>query len=171
MPKWIEGTIRFRGSKENIKKFVTEGLELPGRIVKGDKKTEINYEEDGYIEICISYASNEKDSKNEYPRKMYIPHTRRNFVEGDMGDICIHKNKNRDDFTLVLEFQGAWSIDTDGLTAAAKEYEIDIRVNGYERGMEFEQLFEVNRHGSVRCDSVIQYEDYEWECPMPLLGG
>ena len=169
MPNWIEGTIRFRGSKENIKRFATEGLQLCGGI--GEKRTEISYEEDDYIEICISQVSNEKDSERQYPRRMYIPHTRRNFVDGDMNDICIHKNKKRDDFVLVLEFRGAWAIDTDGLTAVAKEYEIDIRVNGYELGMEFEQLFEVSRKGTVRCDSVIQYEDYSWECPMPLLGG
>ena len=170
MPNWIEGTIRFRGSKESIKKFVTEGLSLCG-INSGDKKIEINYEEDDYIEICISQVLNEKESKNQYPRRLHILHTRRNFVDGDMNDICIHKNKNRGDFVLVLNFRGAWAIDTDGLTLVAKEYKIDIRVNGYERGMEFEQLFEVNRNGTVRCDSVIQYEDYEWECTMPLLGG
>jgi hypothetical protein len=59
----------------------------------------------------------------------------------------------------------------DKIVEIAKKYKIDIRVNGYEKGMEFEQLFEVSRNGEVKCESFIQYADYTWECPMPLLGG
>jgi hypothetical protein len=29
----------------------------------------------------------------------------------------------------------------------------------------------VSRKGEVKCESFIQYADYTWECPMPLLGG
>jgi hypothetical protein len=29
----------------------------------------------------------------------------------------------------------------------------------------------VSRNGEVKCESFIQYADYTWECPMPLLGG
>lgn len=87
-----------------------------------------------------------------------------------MGEIYAYKKENGE-FQFSSSFKSAWAIDTEPLANIAKKYEIDIRVNGYEMGMQFEQLLEVSRNGTVKCESFIQYEDYEWECPMPLLGG
>lgn len=173
MPNWIEGTFRARGTKENIKKFLIEGLQPTGSFGIDDKiKREIIDDTDDYLEINYKLDKQEDDTKTTHPESLYIPKTRRNFVEmNSWGDIYAHKNKNSDDFVFATNFKGAWAIDTDAIKEIAKEYEIDIRVNGFECGVEFEQLFEVNRNGWITCESVIQYMDYTWECPMPLLGG
>ena len=173
MPNWIEGTFRARGTKENIKKFLMEGLEPSSSFGCEQKiKREINDEEDNYFEFKVSLIDKDDNQGKESQISLHIPKTRRNFVELDSwGEITAHKTQNSDDFVFATRFKGAWSIDTDAIKEIAKEFEIDIRVNGYECGMEFEQLLEVNRSGWIVCDSVIQYMDYTWECPMPLLGG
>jgi hypothetical protein len=164
MPNWIEGTFRARGSKENIKKFLLEALEpCVGYDQNKELLKEIIYEEDSYIEIEFKY------SEEEYPKTLHIAGTHRQFVE----NICtIEANKTKNgEFQLALDYKGAWSIDQEHFIELAKKYEVDIKVNGYERGMEFESLFEVNRKGQVICDCYKEYSDYIWECPMPLLGG
>lgn len=173
MPNWINGTFRARGTKENIKKFLMEGLSPSSSFGCEEKvEREIIFEDDDYFEFKYTLENKEDDSKRNSPESLHIPNTRRNFVELDSwGEITVHKTKNSEDFMFATRFKGAWAIDTDAIKDIAKEYEIDIRVNGFECGMEFEQLFEVNRTGWIACESVIQYMDYTWECPMPLLGG
>ncbi len=168
MPNWIEGTFRARGSKENIKRFLLEGLEPCGEYGKNKEiSKEITYDEDDYLEIEFKYADNEE----EYPKTLHIAGTVRQFVEGLFcGTIDASKTKNGD-FQLALDYKGAWRIDQKHFLELTKKYEIDIKVNGYERGMEFESFFEVNRKGQVVCDCYKEYSDYTWECPMPLLGG
>ena len=171
MANWIEGTFRSRGSKENIKMFLLEALEPCSRFgKKRESLKEITYEEDNYLEMKFKYADGEEE-KEEYVKTLYIAGTRRQFVENlSCGTIEANKTKNGE-FQLALDYRGAWSIDYEHFIGLAKKYEVDIKVNGYERGMEFESLFEVNRKGTVICDCFKQYSDYEWECPMPLLGG
>lgn len=167
MPNWIEGTFRARGNKDNIKKFILEGLEACYRL---KITTEIE-ENDDSLYVTFKNPEVAENDKIEYPKTLHIKDTRRNFIEDlCMGEIYAYKKENGE-FQFASSFKSAWAIDTEPLANIAKRYEIDIRVNGYEKGMQFEQLLEVSRNGTVKCESFIQYEDYEWECPMPLLGG
>lgn len=173
MPNWIEGTFRARGKKENIKKFLMEGLEPTGSFGVDEKiKREIVDDTGDYFLINYTLDEQEDDTQTRHPNALYIPKTRRNFVKMDSwGDISAYKKQNSDDFVFATNFKGAGAIDTDAIEEIATEYKIDIRVNGFECGMEFEQLFEVTKTGHVKCESYIQYDNYIWECPMPLLGG
>lgn len=164
MANWCEGTFRARGTKENIKKFLVEGLEPISRFnVTEEIKRKIE-DYDNSFDVTYTHENQEVDS-------LYIPYSKRNFMELGYGMISAYKIRNSDDFMFAKEFKGAWSIDFDAIKKIATEYKIDIRVNGYECGMEFEQLYEVDREGTIKCDSFIQYSNYIWECPMPLLGG
>lgn len=168
MPNWIEGTFRARGSKENIKRFLLEALKQCGGY--GENKEilkEISYEEDDCIGIEFKYAGGEE----EYLKTLYIAGTQHQFIENLRMGIVEAKETKNGEFQLALHYKGAWSIDKEHFIEIAKKYEVDIRVNGYECGMEFEQLFEVNRKGNVICDLFKKYDDYIWECQMPLLGG
>lgn len=169
MPNWIKGTFRARGEKENIKRFIMEGL-TP--VDLGGNEQNISREiddEDDYFHITFKLES--ENTKDKYPDYLHIAGTRRQFLEYlCLGEINVYKNKNGD-YQFAQSFKGAWGIDTDHIEEIAKKYEIDIRVNGFECGMEFEQLFEVSRNGQIKCNSVISYDDYTWQCSMPLLGG
>jgi len=169
MPNWVEGTFRARGSKENIKKFLQEGLEA----CYGLKiTTEIDENDDSLYVTFKNPEIAENDYKHKYHDTLYIKDTRRNFIE-DLccGEIYAYKKKSNGEFQFTSSFKSAWAIDTEPLVNIAEKYEIDIRVNGFERGMEFEQLLEISRKGQIKCESVISYDDWDWQCPMPLLGG
>lgn len=164
MANWVEGTFRARGSKDNIKRFIMEGLNAASYLGKEKIKKELYYEDDDSLEFRIERTDIDEDVET-----LHIAGTNRNFLE-IQGHIESYKNE-KGDFYIAESFRCAWSIDTDDIVEIAKKYEIDIRVNGYERGMEFEKLLEVSRNGTVKCESFIQYADYVWECPSPLLGG
>ena len=51
-----------------------------------------------------------------------------------------------------------------------KDYEIDFRFYGFERGMEFNQEV-IIENGELKADNEIIYDDYFWECPCPNMGG
>ena len=172
MPNWIEGTFRARGSKENVTKFIMEGLQPVLTFLGNEKiKRKIELDDDCYIEISFELDKQDENSKKKHPDELYIPHTKRSFIQLEYGCISVHKCEKSNDFVFATNYKSAWVIDTEAIASVAKEFQIDIRVNGYEKGMEFEQLVEVNRRGVTKCDSFIQYEDYTWQCPMPLFGG
>lgn len=51
-----------------------------------------------------------------------------------------------------------------------QEYRVDMKIEAYERGMEFGQLVEII-NGEIRRNEDIEYNDYEWDCPCLTLGG
>lgn len=171
MPNWIEGTFRARGGKENIKRFLMEGLTPVGFFGEYENISKEIYCDDGdCLTVIFKHTNNDNEIKDA--KTLHIKDTRRQFIE-DLccGEISAFRKKSNDEFQFATNFKGAWSLDEDAFVKIAKEFKIDIRVNGFERGMEFEQLLEVGRNGVIRCQSVIQYDDYEWQCPMSLLGG
>jgi hypothetical protein len=166
MANWVEGTFRARGPKENIKKFLMQGLSPISRMGKEDKIKKELEENDDYFSVTFKRVDAGEEKNVEL---LHISGTPRHFINVE-DYIDTYKNE-KGEFYIVESFKSAWSIDMDKIVEIAKKYKIDIRVNGYEKGMEFEQLFEVSRNGEVKCESFIQYADYTWECPMPLLGG
>lgn len=168
MPNWIEGTFRARGKKENIKKFLIDGL---GACRDLKMTTDVSEDGDSLQVTFKKQNVDENDYKNKYHDTLYINGTRRNFLILSFGEIYAYKKKSNGEFQFLTSFKSAWAIDTKPYVEIAKQYDIDIRVNGFECGMEFEQLLEVSRTGQIRCESFTQYDDWDWQCLMPRLGG
>ena len=170
MPNWIQGTFRARGSKENIIRFIREGIKPSSWAGKDDEiEMELKEYEEDYITAKWTLKSG---NETDYPEWLHIDGTERHFLKpDDYGEFDIHQTDSKTDFIMVVSFKAAWGINIDQMGEVAKKYEIDIRMNGYERGMEFEQTIEVTRKGYVLTKALISYPDYQWECPMPLLGG
>ena len=167
MPNWCEGNIRFRGKPENIKRF------LMNEIVCCRMKDHETVEEKPIIEdkgYCLIITHPENGSW------FYIKGTRRNFFDGDSLEIWIDENGNADKEIIVCvdNFKAAWSFQYhDRWLETTKEYNIDVKLTGYDRGMHFSQIKTITRNGRVK-DSVREYEDendWMWNCPEPNNGG
>ena len=162
MPNWCDGVFRARGTLENIKRFIMNGLECVRGNGADQFKIEENVVDEDYIEYIVSGQN-----------MAHIIGTRRHFLDfGEYDIIPVHRiGESQDYYGFATPFKAAWSIDEDKISEIAKEFHIKIRVNGFERGIEFEQLIEVAETGYIKTSSVIQWQDYEWECAMPLVGG
>lgn len=145
MPNWCEGTLRIRGKQKDIRRFLKEGLEP----AMGSK---------------VVYNS---DEQIRYDGCIWIKNTHRGFV--DDVDVWFGKREN-DQMIIALHASFAWNIDAYPFIGISQEYNIDLRIYGFERGMEFCQDIEVI-DGKITKDDFIKYEDYLWDCPCPLLGG
>lgn len=150
MPNWIEGTMKVRGNSENLKKFIENAIEA--NIRKNEYGAEVEY---------------------DVPDSAYIIGSRRAFVREQCYcyiDYSLDKNQ-----TITIPIKQAWSFTPhEGAEQLwvnlAKEYSVDIRLQGFECGAEFYQDFAVV-NGEIAIDEAKKYEDWVWECPMPQLGG
>ena len=70
----------------------------------------------------------------------------------------------------LSDFKAAWDIDTRSLQKVSLDYNLDLRIWGFERGSQFNRDIEIHKGAVVR-DRSVDYEDYDWECICPDLGG
>ena len=51
-----------------------------------------------------------------------------------------------------------------------QKYDVDMKLYAFEKGMEFNQDILIVG-GQILRDNTIKFEDYDWECICPTLGG
>lgn len=168
MPNWCEGTLKVRGKKSDIVKWVKENLiayslKLSNyedgtpyyESIPDSKGVIVNYDDPESEEICI-----------EVTKDTHIDGTHRNFVlEGRYWALEVHGI-----MILVLDFKAAWAIDSQPYVDMSQKYHVDFRLYGFEQGMQFNQEVIVEC-GQLIADKEITFDDYDWECINPRLGG
>lgn len=150
MPNWIEGTMKVRGNSENLKNFIENAIE--SNVEKREYATVVEY---------------------DVPEWAYISGSRRAFVEKQC--YCYVDSSTEENQTITIPIRQAWSFTPhEGAEQRwvnlAKEYSVDIRLQGFECGFKFYQDFAVV-NGEITIDEEKQYDDWDWDCPMPMLGG
>lgn len=155
MPNWIEGTMKVRGTKDNLMQFLNNVID---GVVAHKLDNNVEY---GLPEVEYSL-----------PESAYVSDSRRAFVR----ESCYcYIYDNKDIQIITIPIQQAWSFGVNDLVAErwitlAKKYSVDIRLQGFECGMEFYQDYAIE-DGKVTINNIIQYDNWDWECPMPRLGG
>lgn len=84
--------------------------------------------------------------------------------------IEVYADSQDEKCVLTIPMEAAWSIDSDSLLAICKEFKIDMKIQGFERGMEFSQLIEIVDEKIIQDEEII-YKDWKWDCPCPDIGG
>ena len=164
MPNWCEGNLKIRGKKETIIKFLEEGTSLlEGLWEPKEIKPEIEINNCDEIEI----KNLDKLKGVDY---LYIKGTRRNFIDPVENEIYIHDIDEKEQIICLKNFKAAWGIDADALRVISDRYDIDIKIYAFEMGMEFNQDIEIIK-GNIIKDDEIKFENYQWECIEPNLGG
>lgn len=150
MPNWCEGWVKFRGSLEDLKRFIEN--EFKGA------EPEINDEE-------LSPLIENKTTFLKSLVRTYIDYD--DTAEANDEIFC---NDNGIGI-FAIKLCHAWNVGRQGYEELAKAYNLDIKGKCYERGMEFVEEFEVNNKGDVVLYEVHKFDDYYWECECPTLGG
>lgn len=159
MPNWIEGTMKLRGKREDIAKFFREGLDASTWVEPGNKEDQIiDNSGDDYLEF-------------EFKDEPHIVGTRRAFITDD------YVYMEEDEGIVCVDIKQAWffnatdnSSDLKKWKSISDEFNLDIRLFGIECGMEFTQEIIIVR-GKEVIENVKQYENWDWECPFPRMGG
>lgn len=154
MPNWSEGILKVRGKYENVIDFFNDNLEIVDFFGNEIKSALTIDDYDDLVEISLK-------------GKGYVKGTNRNFTKSDY--IGIYR---REDNTAcaVIHIKGAWFIEPNPYIKMSKNHDVDIKIESFERGMEFSQYILIEK-GHLIENKYIEYDDYDWECPNPLLGG
>lgn len=155
MPNWIEGTLKARGKRENIRRFFLEGCVI--LCDSGEKSPE---DRSNDSRLWIDFHGSED---------IYIEDTRRAFIS------CDEVYMEEEEGVICVNVRQAWAFDgqtgdLDRWKAISDQFDIDIKLFGIERGMEFVQEVIILREGK-NIVNFKTYEDWDWECPFPCMGG
>lgn len=150
MPNWCEGWVKFRGSKENLMKFI---------------KSEFNGAEP---ERCFSDVA-----PNIPERLVFLNSLKRSYVCSDdieeANDSIMFDESDIGIF--IVKIRHAWRAFGQGYEELAQKYSLDIKGKCYEKGMEFMEEFEINNKGEIVHYKESAPCDYFWGCECPTLGG
>lgn len=169
MPNWIEGTIKLRGTSEDIRKFLEE------KINYYDFKTWIETGEDTIVprekwKFKIEDWGDCFEVSWDGNAEPYIEGSRRAFLTSSQAYF-----ENNQTSIVCFDIKQAWAFTPDDTEAErwenlSKETNLDIRLFGFECGMQFGQEIEII-NGKVTINKYFSYNDYNWECPFPNMGG
>ena len=168
MPNWCEGNIRFRGTKEAIKRFLTTEI-VSCRHENGEVIEERPIIDD-HDDWCLIIRKAQDHSW------LYIKNTRRNFLQDDTPlEIWMEEDDPTKEIIVCVDgFKAAWSFaDHNAWVEFARKYNFDVKLTGYEKGMYFSQVKTVYRDGTVK-ETIHEYsdnDDWMWNCPQPNWGG
>jgi hypothetical protein len=163
MPNWAEGVMKIRGTRQNIRKFLVDGLkpipnisqEIALMMGKEIEKPKVEIQEDDW------------DFNMKSPNGFHITGTRRAFIESPIEWFF---NDSHEEVLTIDSFKQAWGVDAGPFAELSKQYDVDFKIYVFEKGMEFNQDIEIHK-GEVIKDNEIKFDDYEWDCLMPNLGG
>lgn len=159
MPNWCEGMLKIRGKQEDVFNLLADNLQVWKVVtIRDDMREELDKEA---IEI-------DREDETIYVEKTaHIKGTRRNFVEPNGINVWKRKDGNA---CIAVEFRAAWGVESEPYIELSKAYNVDIKIEAFERGMEFSRYILIE-NGNLKEDKETGYDDYVWECVMPNLGG
>lgn len=159
MPNWCEGMLKIRGKQEDVFNLLADNLQVYKVVtIRDDMREELDKEA---IEI------DREDETIYVEETAHIKGTRRNFVEPNEINVWKRKNGNA---CIAVEFRAAWDVKSEPYIELSKAYNVDIKIEAFERGMEFSRYILIE-NGNLKEDKETGYDDYVWECVMPNLGG
>lgn len=176
MPNWISGTLKVRGKYEDVKKFYTEGVE---RVeTKWDIKQQdtfyVEIPKDEWMEVHESGETGQREClitfKNggNYGDWTYVKDTKRAFISSN--EIWFYENGRGEPVIGISQINKAWEFKEEDWIDISKSYNVDIRLFGFECGMQFGEEIEII-NGKTTLYKTIKYDDWNWECPFPDMGG
>jgi len=169
MPNWVEGNIRLRGKRDGIASFLKNELMFvatPAGNILGSVERDLVFNDDGY-EITLSRP--ECGEKYIWPSN-YIKDTRRNFIDGDSISVEPDDDPECVQTVCIDGFKAAWGVESAPYLDKARKHNIDIKIVGFERGMQFMQTVEIV-NGEIVTDKETKFDDWYWDCLMPNMGG
>lgn len=173
MPNWCEGSLKLKGDPMDILRFINEGLNAYEYDWVLDKRSSNVVDKSKWMSIVDNTDSVEIYFDRD---DIYVEDTQRAFINLvytglAKRELYIDKHKNPE--ICVMHVSQAWGFRDENWIEIAKKYNLDIRLTGIEQGMGFMEDLIITKDGEVTdlSPSYENYDDFEWNCPIPFLGG
>ena len=153
MPNWIEGTMKLRGKREDIRQFFKEGLEASDRNNVDDQVKDDSADDYLFFNFWAD---------------PHIKGTRRAFITSEYVEMY------EDQGVACVDVKQAWTFshgeDLNVWQEISEKYNVDIKLFGIEQGEEATEEVIIIR-GHIPIINKRHYEDWDWDCPFPRMGG
>ena len=160
MPNWIEGTMKLRGEVRNIKRFFEEGLDASQWVEPEKLEDQVKNESSD----CYMYFT--------FFHEPHIVGTRRAFITDD--SVYCDFEEPDEECVVCINVKQAWCFTTEGeldeWKAVSDNFDLDVKLFGIECGMEFTQEV-ICLRGHKPILNERHYENWDWDCPFPNMGG
>lgn len=166
MPNWAEGTIKFRGSKDSVERFLSEGVHAVSFLGKDVNGVDVHIDN-------VFNDINVENIEDEIYYHFHISGTTRAFFEKEAFDNSyITEFDETNEYIVELPFKQAWDIKPDEYQNIADKYDLDIHIFAYESGIGFTHEVEIVHHElSKDITNKYEYQDYQWNIPFTNIGG
>jgi hypothetical protein len=175
MPNWAEGTIKVRGTKNQIidyLKNVFEGSDFWGN----DMKFEFESYGNNIIFRGIDELVDPKAARLIFSRKhrfhaLYFKNANRALIETENNILRLSFREDDEAVEIIeMPFKQAWSVNADEFAKLSKKYCVDLKIFVFENGREFTQEIEIV-DGQITKNETRKYDDYQWDVPFSKMGG
>ena len=138
MPNWAEGTIKVRGTKNQIidyLKNVFEGSDFWGN----DMKIEITSDDNSIIIRGLDELTNPKTAGPIIPQNpqfhaFYFKGANRAFTESENNILAFGFFEDAEAIEIIeMPFKQAWSVEADEFVKLSKKYCVDLKIFVFER--------------------------------------
>ena len=159
MPNWIEGTLKLRGKREDIRRFLKNEIVASTWYGETPDVSEqvIDDSGDDYLDFTFKDEPWIKDTRRAFITSKYF------LMTEDYG-------------VAVFDIKQAWSFhatdkDLERWKEISQKYKVDLKLYGIECGVGFCHEIIITDEGNRVIENEIQYEDWDWDCPFPNMGG
>ena len=166
MPNWCEGILKLRGKKKNLIKFVENTLIRYIDNIETYKTEEIP------LEASINeYGGFFVPASTKLNRDwIYFKDSKRMFVTSYI-DWDFYEEKENHIYIQQIDVKQAWNINSEYLLKIAQDYDLDIKIMAFEKGMQFTREIEII-DGKIINDIKTEYgNEYKWKVYDFRLGG
>lgn len=168
MPNWNAGILRIRGKREDVIKFLTEGVNAYEFRSNGKISSE-------YLPISKDELYTFDDDCIEYKRNnIYVEGTTRGFIcEYNCLVYISNDTDNEGRIYTYVDYRQAWGINENELADISAKYHLDFRIFAAEAGMGFWIDLEILDGEITKLEEYgnMSYNEYIWNCPIPNVGG
>ena len=201
MPNWATGTLKIRGTREDILEFCKK--EMNERSGADRYKNE----QDKVVEWNLDLFDSDYDhgdltaTVSGEPRLcIWLKDSRRHFVDMDTAvpyywdmrpndkkekyetTFTFYRLPGENNYCVIFPFMAAWGPEEEYFEKLSKDYKLAFKVYVVEQGMGFFEEFEAKDgmvtvlasgpSNGLKDEKIGQsYGRFIWECPFPFLGG
>lgn len=164
------GTMKIRGKRKDIERFLSEGIEPIGDRIERLNPEYIPPEKEITTVKLSSDRVTEVGIRVKGENGFLVRETNKNLIESEEIYFQIYE-KNEDDlcYLFIKNYSVLNEISADELAPISEKYDIDMKIYAFE-GFSFNQEIEIHK-GTIIKDKKITFENYAWDCIDPTIGG
>ena len=180
MLNWIEGSLKLRGTHDDILRFFNEGIMVYHSEWDSEKKECNSFPTPKETWMRVKDFEDGTDIDILDNKWTYVEGTKGAFITTEHNVTFIEKEPKPEDSTddpivvTACEVHQAWCFRPEEWLELSEKYNLDIRLYGIEKNYLFwqELIIQNGEISKFKTESYSgDYDAFIWECPFPWLGG